>query len=157
MILLLLLPLLVQSNDLDYRVVSADRVDLISPEYYLKARLIELCDRYCVSVESISDNERILQFNHSLDWRAMNITVDLIEPDGMLHETRLLHITRVVEAPQKVSIYRWYYGSFLGMLMGALIVYVVWIKYHPAEEGKPYVSNKVRNQLLAKEMGIYNE
>jgi hypothetical protein len=87
----------------------------------------------------------------------MNITVDLMEPDGFLHETRLLQINRVVVAPEKIAIYRWYYGSFLGMCMGALILYVVWTKYHPVEEGKPYVSNKVRNQLLAKEMGIYNE
>jgi hypothetical protein len=157
MLLLLLLVGSIVATDLDYHIISANRVDLISPDYYLKARLIELCDRYCIPVESISDNERILQFNCSIDWRTMNITVDLMEPDGFLHETRLLQINRVVVAPQKIAIYRWYYGSFLGMCMGALILYVIWIKYHPMEEGKPYVSNKVRNQLLAKEMGIYNE
>lgn len=160
MILLLLLLALCSAQDLEYRVLSAHRVDLISLDYYVHARLIELCNIRCTPVESISDNDRILQFNHTQgEWRTMNLTVDLIRPDGMLYETRYLNVPFPQGPPREPAVpgYHWYYGTFVGICVGLCIIYLILIKYQPVDPNKTYISKKARDQLLAKEMGIYNE
>ena len=132
---------------LSYSVVSDNRVDIIT-YYYPRVIGCVICN--------VTEDQRIVYID-DMQWKRLNLTVELWEADGTLRETKTLEVERMnpVAVVAGRSPFHLYYVSVLALFVFAVGIYVILNRSVKEEKSGEYQSDKQKDVELGKKMGIY--